>query len=595
MEIVGTEKKSILKSLFWKALEINPVATGLSIEAAKTIIPMAEQISRRDFLKLAGVGAATTALLNGCFPPISDPKNAPTEVIPHPTFGVDVTKLYPDNNLFLNTEFFGKNIEIREFSTSEIQPYEDQMREAANKMGWDDTNTKLEYDGVAYIDQTGLEVPVIIGFRTPIVDGQEAKYTQMFMYTAFSDKEQSFVPIDQAPTNSQGRFFLISQFEDKANVGTAFFGLTKVIDAEHFEMTVPLFKVITQKNGEKVVTAYEPYSMSPLVIDKPSEAPKGAQKVIASLVSVEIPSESQLPPEITDKYLGQFESTESGVKTINDVETKVIYGIKEDGTKQVIAMEMEINGEIRMTGVSETAVLDKDGNSHNLYVYVDPNWNASDPDDDRSLDKKWGRFNVNIDTANILFGKPEDPKAPLFWNALAQQMGVTTDSAIDTVMNKNEGIINFNVPIGERKKITYNSEMTKLPYPVDLDKPVAIRVVFSQADYERLPQEVKEKRSAITYEQEGEQYGLFDSRLAWTEPNGQLTIYSIYTGYEVFDGLDPLRYGNKGSFLSSEAAKTVSKQIYSIFDLIGDGVQNKVNYYGDSVAKALDADLVKFR
>jgi len=298
----------------------------------------------------------------------------------------------------------------------------------------------------------------------------------------------------------------------------------------------------------------------------------------------------QLPPEMTEKYLNRFEKWETGTKLVNGVDTNVIYGVKEDGTKKVIAMEIEINGELRMTTVSETVVYDKENNPHGLYVYIDPNWNGADPDDGQ----RRGRFYVNENTASMLFGKPEDPNAPVFWNALAQQLGLSVDNTIDLVMRKNDGEISFNVPVGERSKISSPSEMIKLPFPANLNKPIAIRRIFSSADYDRLSIEIKEKRSVITYEREGEPQGQFAGKLLWTDNNGQLIGYCILNTIEIYFGLDPEKYDD-GNGLNIDSAKGLSKQMYSMFDLIGDGKANKVKYYGDSVLKAFDADLVNFR
>lgn len=306
------------------------------------------------------------------------------------------------------------------------------------------------------------------------------------------------------------------------------------------------------------------------------------------------PVESTLPPEMTEKYLGQFDKWENGTKEVNGVETDVIYGFQGE-TKKVIAMNIEVNGEMRMTGVSETTVYDKENNSHDIYVYIDPNWSASDDDDPRGPDEKRGRVTVTEATATMLFGKPENPDTPVFWNALAQQMGLSVDKTIDLVMRENNGITNFKVPVGERQKITFNSDMTKLPYPANLNKPIAIKVIFSKDDYNRLPEEIKEKRSVITYEREGEEYGQFEGRLLWTDSDGQINIYCIITTIEVYFGLDPNGYGKDGPSLSTETQKAVSKISYSLFDLIGDGKENKVKYYGDSVPKAFDANLTTFR
>lgn len=315
-----------------------------------TSIAMTE-ITRREFLKLAGVGAATTAILTSCFPT----KASPTEVVAHPTFGVDISRLYPEKGLFLNTEIFGQNKGIREFTQTEIQPYEEQMKEAANQMGWDDTNTKLKYDGIAYVDQTGIEVPVIIGFRTPITDGVEADYAQMFMYTPFSDKDQSFVPVNQAPIGSQGRFFLIAPFEDKNDKNIAYFGLVKVIDTEHAEMTVPLFKVKTEENGEKTVTAYEPYSGSPLIIDKPYDAPEGAKKVFASLVSIEAPTK-ELPEGKIKEIAKSLEGTDYGMRWSKDGKSIVLTYTNPDSNEIVDIPQIKFDekGEWERTYVFNT-------------------------------------------------------------------------------------------------------------------------------------------------------------------------------------------------------------------------------------------------
>lgn len=321
-----------------------------------TTLTMTEQLSRREVLRLiagASGGTILTFLQQACGP-LGD-SDSKTDVTPHPTFGIDVTKLYPDRRLFLNTEYFGKNTGIREFTKTEIKPYENQMKKAANAMGWDDTNTELIYDAIAYIDQTGLEVPVIIGFRTPKVDGVLTDSTQMFMYTPFSDKEQSFVPVNQAPTDSQGRFFLIAPFEDQEKKEDVYFGLTRVIDLEHVEMTVPLFKVTTKDTGEKVVTAYEPYSGSALIIDKPYEAPPGAKKVIASLVSVETPVK-ELPDGKIKEIAKSLEGTDYGMRWSKDGKYIVLTYTNPE-SKEVVdipQIKFDANGEWERTYVFNT-------------------------------------------------------------------------------------------------------------------------------------------------------------------------------------------------------------------------------------------------
>lgn len=291
------------------------IATGARISMETNLY-----LSRRDFIKTAGVIAGSMAL--AACSPNEAPKKSATEYAPQL---VDISGIHPDGNVFLNKEFFGRVVDIREFEKEEIEPYTESMVKAAREMGWNDTNIKLEYTGIVFVDQTGLEVPVIIAYATPIqANGSGSK--QAFMYTAFSEEDLAFVPVNQTNEQARGRFFPIFPFQnDDSNILNL--GLGKIVDLEKIQLTVPMFTVEYNGDGTQNITAREPYSQTPFTIKNLDIAPEGLKKVIAELVPVD-----ENYKELLKKFDGTgFTLSPNGeikIKNANTEDDKVIAGIK---------------------------------------------------------------------------------------------------------------------------------------------------------------------------------------------------------------------------------------------------------------------------
>ncbi|MFZ3301755.1 MAG: twin-arginine translocation signal domain-containing protein [Microgenomates group bacterium] len=287
--------------------------------AANLTLKINMEITRRDFLKAAGVIAGSTALA-ACSPQ-QNSNESPTAFIPE---RVDISKIHPDSNVFLNKELFGRIKEIREFTKDEIDPYAEAMKKAALEMGWNNDNVKVEYTGIAFQDQTGLEVPTIIAYITPIIDGVKGN-KQPFMYTAFDEQNLSFVPVNQTNNDARGRFFPIFPFQQEGS-DTINFGLGKLVDFENIQLTVPMFTIKNNSDGTQNITAYEPYSQEAFTVKDIKLAPEGLKKVIAELVPV-----SEEFKNLLDKFKGTKYSLEpdGSVKYKKEDDTvETVEGIK---------------------------------------------------------------------------------------------------------------------------------------------------------------------------------------------------------------------------------------------------------------------------
>ncbi|WKZ25746.1 MAG: hypothetical protein QY322_00310 [bacterium] len=286
---------------------------------------------------------------------------------------------------------------------------------------------------------------------------------------------------------------------------------------------------------------------------------------MASLVKVEVPVGGVVfPAEMTDKYKNQFETFEYGVKQVNGVDTKVIYGIKSDETKQVIAMEMEIDGQMRMTRVGEHIVKDGEGNDHSFYTYIDPKWSST------------GIFSVTDRTSKGIVGMPEGKNDANMWNSLAHQLGFATpEQAFEHVMVKNDGIFNFKVAYGVRSDPYATSKMKSLEHPANFNLPIEIRTIMTADEYNSLPDEIK---NDLINDQKSKNT-IVDSTfgyLLWTKPNGQIVIYSISTAAERWG------YNNDSHTLNDSDRKMITdfyeaQVVYRIFDSMGMMVAGKSN------------------
>lgn len=183
--------------------------------------------------------------------------------------------------------------------------------------------------------------------------------------------------------------------------------------------------------------------------------------------------ESLLPPEMTEKYLNRFESTENGTKAVNGVDTNVIYGIRANGEKHVIAMEIEIDGEMRMTRVGEYT--DEAGFSY--YTYIDPKNSVE------------GRFAVNGETSKRMFDYEQSVN---IWKSLGQQWGKTPEQARDYAMVQKGGIVNFNTPVrdfsvGGWYPFRYES------ITVNFNLPIEIAVNMTNEGFNSMPTDIKKR------------------------------------------------------------------------------------------------------
>lgn len=298
---------------------------------------------------------------------------------------------------------------------------------------------------------------------------------------------------------------------------------------------------------------------APTATSAPSETPS----LPSTKAPTATPVESPLPPEMTEKYLSKFASTEEGIKQVNGVDTNVIFGIEADGTKKVIAMEMEIDGEMRMTRVGE--YIDKAGISY--YTYIEPKYSSE------------GRFSVTDKTSQILFGEPDGVNDVNMWNSLAKQLGfATAEEARDFVMIENGGKLQFNVPYGEREGANTKSLMTKLPYTADFNLPVEIKTIITKAEFDEIPDEIKVNLSHTKWEMDNEE-GFLKARLFWVKENGQIEIYVVNTSVEVYKLLDPNKFSeNNKKYINEDLRKLVATEILTAVDLIDDGQFNQATY-----------------
>jgi hypothetical protein len=278
---------------------------------------------------------------------------------------------------------------------------------------------------------------------------------------------------------------------------------------------------------------------------------------------------------------GQFEY---GVKQVNKTDTKVIYGIKSDETKQVVAMEIEIDGQMRMTRVGEYIVKDSEGNEHSFYTYIDPKWSST------------GIFSATDRTSKGIVGMPEGKNDANMWNSLAHQLGFATpEQAFEHVMVKNNGIANFKVAYGFRRKATDVSKMKMLEYPANFNLPIEIRTIMTAKEYDSLPDEIRNNLIQTDFginNEEGVKFGY----LLWTKPNGQIVIYSISTTAEYWV------YNNDSHTLTETDRKTITdfyedQIVYAIFDSMGMMVSGKSNLrsYARQSRNFLEIDGLNFK
>lgn len=265
---------------------------------------------------------------------------------------------------------------------------------------------------------------------------------------------------------------------------------------------------------------------------------------------------------MTEKYLGQFDKWEKGTKEVNGVETEVIYGFKGEN-KKVIAMNIEVEGKMRMTRVGEYT----DAAVFSYYTVILPEYSSE------------GRFSVTDKTSQILLGEPEGAKDVNIWNSLAKQLGFATAAeARDFVMIKNGGKLRFKVAYGERNKATDKSPMTDLPYEANFNLPIEIRTIITKADYENIPQEFMENMIHSKYDTDPKE-GVIHSSLFWTKPNGQIVIYSIST-YAEYYGMTNLETMPKKyiPYVNDELREHIAEKILTPIQLIENGILNKSTF-----------------
>lgn len=345
------------------------------------------------------------------------------------------------------------------------------------------------------------------------------------------------------------------------------------------EINTPIFVIktekVTDKDGNIITRLLKTSFLPPFAASSigPIDAPKNTftrVTVERARKQTETPAETKLPPEITERYIKQFESIETGKKTINSKETDVFYGVKKDGTKTVIAMEIETDREMRMTRVGEYT--DEAGFSY--YVMMDKT-----PKIDGSMG---GRFNVTDDTAKKLFKIDTEKGAVNIWKSLGRQWGISPEAARDKVMIDNNGIAHFDVAVGiPTSNAKYPSKSESLPYPVNFNLPIKVNAIATVEDYNDLPDEIKRllivdlglyKDSGGSIDaKNGDLLGggsIFGS-LIWASPDGQLTIYSVSTAIEHFKVLTPEKMDkDKTQFVNSYLKECINTMVGLSLDML---------------------------
>lgn len=340
-------------------------------EAATTWSKINMHLSRRDFIKTAGVIAGSTVLVS-CG---SREGSSYTEIdaTPHPTFGIDVQRLNPERNLFLG-EQLSQVQELKEIDGGEIKKYTELVEKTEDYKKLAGSKT---VDGYKFIDKHGTERTVVVVFTHDTTSNVQSG---MYMYAPFDSSKNSFVPPEEAPQDAPARLFPIGWKQNKAT-GVAHFGLVKQVGT-NYQMTLELFMVESIKNADgtvtRRVTAYEPGSLVSYVIPDIDKVPDGAKKVLTSLTEV-----SDGFKEVLNKFKGSttFELGNDGkvyLKPQQEGEEKTeIKGlvVNQDGSAVVSyhGKNPEINNEIytipssdfaknlTITGEGLLTVIDKDG------------------------------------------------------------------------------------------------------------------------------------------------------------------------------------------------------------------------------------------
>jgi hypothetical protein len=310
---------------------------------------------------------------------------------------------------------------------------------------------------------------------------------------------------------------------------------------------------------------------------------------VLSLVPIEVPAESQspLPDSMTEKYLSNFEKTEEGVVAVNGLDTNIIYGVKADGTKLVIAMEMEVNGKMEMTRVGEY----KDEKGFSYYVAM-----GQVGEVDGSIG---GRFNVTDSTAEKIFAIDESKNAVNIWNSLASQWGLTPEQARDRVMIDNKGFAKFDVAVGiPTSNADFPSKSSSLPNEVNFNLPVEIITVATHNDFDALPGELKDNliydHEIRRISQEGDGDPIIGG-LVWVKPNGQLQIVSVGTPVGHWNYLHPEENSKEKSAGTNKYLKEhIVPQLLLALDLISNPSapvpSNGVNAYISQINNLLEID-----
>ena len=513
--------KGYLNKLFWKAVEINPTTTGTILQIAK----MTEPLSRRDFLKIAGT---VTASVGTGLPNIETSQNLTADIVEasdkfvdffnsvaeQKGFSTSGVGFFAVRRGFENTEFAVLPPQKIVMGNGETKNVSERLflQEHAFSLHGGKTTRVVELERNEEFSGGNISIPIVTwkylrhNPRPNKSSKEILSKDDVLWYPRLTNEQwQAVNTIDPESFHQLTGF---SPDEFYGNMGFA--PATSVLSNWLFD------------------TSFNRESGAGYRIDL-NNLNEGAKKYLLSPVPVEIPTEAQvqLPPEMTKKYTDRYESLEEGVKQVNDVDTNVIYGIKKDGSKHVVAMEIETEGKMRMTRVGEYT--DESGFSY--YVVM-----GKIGEIDGSVG---GRFQVDENAAKKLFEIDDNKNIVNIWNSLASQWGLTPEQARDRVMIDNGGFAKFNVAVGiPTSNASWPSKSYGLSNEVNFNLPVELIAVATKEEYEALPEGVKSRLVYSHRALEAPEQAIIGG-LVWVKPNGQLQIFSVGTPVGHWNYLNP--------------------------------------------------------
>jgi len=294
-------------------------------------------ISRRDFLKLAGIGGFTAWVTMSCLGLGDNPQTNSAET-PYPTFGVDMFKLYPDKSLFTSEKLFGNIVKVEDVPLDDLNKYKVGLEFAASKEGirTNDPNIDTVTFGLKFTDNVGTTRDGIFVLLQPKpIEGlSEAPKNSLYFYSGI--EANNFVSPDEAKDKTAGRLFPVVYAIDNANILHT--GLGKEITTGKYQFTVPLYDMAIETRD---VTYTDPYSGSKVSI-KNENAPDGIKKGFASLVPVEFlevfSSETLTVENLVSHKWGKYTFIENsnGYYEMKDSQGNLIPEVKlfKDGTAE---------------------------------------------------------------------------------------------------------------------------------------------------------------------------------------------------------------------------------------------------------------------